>query len=82
MFKEFHQATSDLEGNKDPNIHLVLPVIGKLKKHCAPVESDSDPLTVLRSSCLEYLEVSDLLGTFKFGNPAFCHKCIGLAYFL
>ena len=55
LLNEFYTATCELEGNLNPNIHQVLPVIACLKKFCEPNATESDSLVVVRSACLECL---------------------------
>ena len=60
-FQIFKEATDTLEGDKEPTIHLVLPTIEKIRRFChtdtQENQKDSDHISHLKSSVLQYLDV-------------------------
>ena len=51
----FFETTQELQGQYEPTIQKVL-CMQKLKVHCAPDDTDSNEVAVLRSTALSFLE--------------------------
>ena len=56
FLKLFFDTTQELQGQHEPTIQKVLPCMQKLKLHCAPDDTDSNEVAVLRSTALSFLE--------------------------
>ena len=56
FLEPFLHATKACEGEKEPTIHLVIPWITKLKRHCEVVDTDSDSLVAFKEKAATYLD--------------------------
>ena len=52
----FHEATVALKGESEPTIHLVVPLIKKLTRHCQTTDDDSDNVATLKNACVDLIE--------------------------
>ena len=52
----FHEATVALEGESEPTIHLVIPWIKKLTRHCQTTDDGSDNVATLKNACVDLIE--------------------------
>lgn len=57
LLQPFYTATSQLEGNQELTLHLVIPYVAILKRGCAISDDDSEEIKTLKSSALHYIEV-------------------------
>jgi hypothetical protein len=52
----FTEASSDLEADKTPTLHLALPWLHKLKNHCHPASNDSVTMASIKKNTLKLLD--------------------------
>jgi hypothetical protein len=56
FLKPFLEATKDLEGEKEPTLHLVVPSIKRLKFHCMVSDDDSATMANLKETAATFLD--------------------------
>ncbi|XP_049947637.1 uncharacterized protein LOC126455922 [Schistocerca serialis cubense] len=56
FLKPFKEATVDLESDKDPTLHLVLPWFYALKTHCTVRDNDEEDMKPLKQAADAFLE--------------------------
>lgn len=60
LLQPFYAATCELEGEKEPAIHLVLPWITKLERHCQVTDDDCEEIEVLKKLADSFIKVKTL----------------------
>jgi hypothetical protein len=56
FLETFVDATKALESDRTPTLHLALPWLHKLKKHCNPTSDDSSTIVSIKKAASTLLD--------------------------